>query len=461
MSAYDVVVIGAGPAGMAAAVEARGAGLSVLVLDEAGAPGGQIWRGVEAAGPSRRGVLGGDFAKGADLAAAFRASGADYRPRATVWNISPEKVVDYSAGGGSRQAAAGAVIVATGAVERPVPMAGWLLPGVTTAGASQILLKTSGIVEPDTVFVGSGPLLWLVASQMVAAGVPPKAIVETVPHGRLMAAAKHLPGALKNAAALAKGVRMMWAVKAAGVPVHTGVTDVAIAGATHAEAVTFKGADGAMRIETRHVALHMGVVPNPQITRLLVCDHVFDTAQRAFVPVLDADRMTSRAGVYVAGDGGGILGAAAAVLTGRLAAMGAAEAAGRPVDEGARGAVRAALAKDAAVRPLLETLYAPAEAALAPADDVVVCRCEEVTAGAIRHAARLGAAGPNQVKSYLRAGMGPCQGRVCGMVVAELIAAARGVTPGDVGYYRIRPPLKPLPLSELAELGEAEPVAAQ
>ncbi|WP_108661759.1 NAD(P)/FAD-dependent oxidoreductase [Acuticoccus kandeliae] len=459
MTTTDLVIIGAGPAGMAAAVEARAAGLSVLVLDEAPAPGGQIYRGVEAANAARRTILGKDYVHGADLVAAFRACGATYKSGATVWNVSPEKVVDYSVGTGSLQVEAGAVLVATGAVERATPMKGWLLPGVTTAGAVQILLKASGVIEPDVVFVGSGPLLWLIASQMVAAGAPPKAIVETVPKGRTLAAAKHLPKALAASAYLAKGLQMMRAVKQAGVPIHRGAEGVAIEGESHVEAVTFT-ADGArQRIPTRHVALHQGVVPNQQVTRLLVCEHRYDESQRAFAPVVDADGATSVAGIYVAGDGAGIGGAKAAALAGRLAAMAIAARAGKAVSDAERTKVRTALDKDRAIRPLLEALYAPSAEALAPADDVVVCRCEEVTAGDVRAAARLGAPGPNQVKSYLRAGMGPCQGRVCGLVVAEIIAATRGQSVADVGYYRIRPPLKPLPLAELAALDA--PVAAE
>ncbi|MCF3935203.1 NAD(P)/FAD-dependent oxidoreductase [Acuticoccus sp. M5D2P5] len=459
MTRYDLVVIGAGPAGMAAAIEADKAGLSVLVLDEAPAPGGQIYRAVEATDAARRTILGADYAHGAELAKAFRASGATYRAGASVWNVSPEKVVDYSTGDGSRQVEAGAIIIATGAVERSTPMKGWLLPGVTTAGAMQILLKAHGVVEPDTVFVGSGPLLWLIASQMIAAGAKPKAIVETVPRGRLLAAAKHLPKALKAQNYLAKGFQMMKAVRKAGVPVHRYGEDIVIEGTNHVEAVTFTADGERQRIETRHVALHQGVVPNQQITRLLNCEHRYDTVQRAFAPVLSEDGETTLKGVYVAGDGGGISGARAAALTGRLAAMAAATAAGRSVDGAMVASVRAALGKDRAIRPLLDTLYAPSPEALAPADDVVVCRCEEVTAGDIRAAAKLGAPGPNQVKSYLRAGMGPCQGRVCGLVVAEIMAVTRGESLDAIGYYRIRPPLKPLPLAELAALDE--PIAAE
>jgi bacterioferritin-associated ferredoxin len=103
------------------------------------------------------------------------------------------------------------------------------------------------------------------------------------------------------------------------------------------------------------------------------------------------------------------------------------------------------------VRPLLDALYTPPAAARLPADDVIVCRCEEVTAGDIRRIARQGCMGPNQMKAFSRCGMGPCQGRWCGTTVGELIADAQKRTPADVGYYRVRAPVKPVTISQLAQ----------
>ncbi|MCB8840366.1 NAD(P)/FAD-dependent oxidoreductase [Aurantimonas sp. VKM B-3413] len=456
MRRYDVVVIGAGPAGMACAAEASRAGLSTLVLDEQCRPGGQIYRDIEAADARRRGILGSDYETGADLAAELRASKAEYLPGAVVWNIDSEKQIDFSMDGGSRSVEAGHIVVATGAIERPTPMPGWTLPGVTTVGAAQILLKTSGVVMEDLVLVGSGPLLWLAATQLIAAGAPPKAIVETVPKARYRAAAKHLAKALPGWRYLAKGFAMMRAVKRAGVPVHRAAEEIVIEGETAARTVAFTSGGMRQRIETAHVALHQGVVPNQQITRLINCRHRFDRSQRAFLPVLDAHFETSVPGVFVAGDGAGIGGAKSAAMRGRLVAMRIAEKAGKSVAKG-RETLQAELRRDSAVRPLLEALYAPSEDILSPADGTLVCRCEEITAGQIREAVALGAPGPNQVKSFLRAGMGPCQGRMCGLAVSEIIAAAKGEEPSSVDYYRIRPPLKPLLLSELAAFEAGEP----
>jgi NADPH-dependent 2,4-dienoyl-CoA reductase/sulfur reductase-like enzyme len=162
---------------------------------------------------------------------------------------------------------------------------------------------------------------------------------------------------------------------------------------------------------------------------------------------------TSVAGILVAGDGGGIIGARAAEHAGRIAAAEALRQLGR-LDEAARDRLaepeRTGLAAQLAVRPFLDACFAPPPWVLRPADDVMVCRCEAVRAGAVREVVAQGCLGPNQAKSFLRAGMGACQGRMCGPVVSELIAEARGVGLEEVGYYRIRPPLKPVTVGELA-----------
>ncbi|ESR27390.1 NAD(P)/FAD-dependent oxidoreductase [Lutibaculum baratangense] len=461
MRRVDLAVIGAGPAGMAAAVEARTHGLSVLVVDEQPTPGGQIWRGIEAANAARLQVLGDDYAAGLAAVRAFRDSGADYLPGALAWQIDPEGLIDVSVGGRSRRAAAGAVVVATGAVERPTPLPGWTLPGVMTVGALQILLKTSGLADDEAVLVGSGPLIWLAASQLCEAGRPPRAIVETVPCGRYLGAARHASSLFGASDYVSKGFKMMRRVRAAGVPVYRGASDVRIEGRERVSHVAFRTGRREHRLETACVALHQGVVPNPQVARLMRCAHEWSPAQRCFLPRRDRFMETSVPNFFLAGDGGGIGGAKAAALEGRIAGLRVAEKAGRATGSG-YGEIERALKRDLAVRPLLEHLYAPSPEILQPADATVVCRCEEVTAGDIRHAVSLGAPGPNQLKSFLRCGMGPCQGRVCGLPVVEIVAAGRGVAHDAVGYYGIRPPLKPLTLGEIAAAADdGEELAAE
>jgi bacterioferritin-associated ferredoxin len=165
--------------------------------------------------------------------------------------------------------------------------------------------------------------------------------------------------------------------------------------------------------------------------------------------------MTSSPAISVAGDGAGIGGARAAAIQGKLSALAVLEKLGLGALEHKRGIqknLQLRLSDEMAIRPFLDALYAPPQEILRPVDDVIICRCEDVTAGDIRQYARLGCTGPNQAKAFGRSGMGPCQGRYCGLTVTELLAEATGVTRNDVGYYRLRSPLKPVTLGELASL---------
>jgi len=168
--------------------------------------------------------------------------------------------------------------------------------------------------------------------------------------------------------------------------------------------------------------------------------------------------------VLIAGDGAGIGGAGVAELSGRIAALRAVEDLGRITPEESDRLAAPLLrerARELAVRPFLDAAYPPFAGALAPADSTIICRCEEVTAGDVRGYARLGCLGPNQAKAFGRPGMGPCQGRFCGLSVTALLAQANGQSPDETGYFRIRPPLKPVTLGELAAMdSDAEDTAA-
>jgi len=455
MRHYDLAILGAGPAGMATAATAAEAGLSVCVLDEQPHAGGQIYRDVERVAALRGDILGKDYTRGATLTAGLRHAAITHLSGAVVWAIEHAFRISFTQGGAAAQIAAERVLLATGALERPMPLPGWTLPGVMTAGAGQILLKQSGVLAQSAVLVGSGPLLYLIAAQMVRAGVPPVAMVETQTLDDLIRAARHLGGALRGWRYLLKGARMLAEITSARVPRHTGATGIAIAGESRAEAVTFTSKGRAHRIPCDTVFLHHGVVPNTQAARSLGVSHIWDRAQSCFVPSVDDWGQSDVAGVFIAGDSAGIGGANVAESAGRMTALKVAEELGRlSATERDRQAapLRSARNKDLAARPFLDRAYPPHAAAVAPDDATVICRCEEVTAGDIRRYAALGCLGPNQAKAFGRAGMGPCQGRYCGLSVSVILAQANGLTPDATGYYRIRPPIKPVTLGELASL---------
>jgi NADPH-dependent 2,4-dienoyl-CoA reductase/sulfur reductase-like enzyme len=451
---HDLVIIGAGPAGMAAALTAAALGLKTVLLDEQPAVGGQIYRNITTADPKVAALLGPDYTHGRPLAERLAASGVDLRHSTLVWDVAGDLTVTAQQEGQSFQVRAPQLIAATGAMERPSPIPGWTLPGVMNAGAAQIALKSAGSVPTGpVVLAGAGPLLLLVACQLLDAGVKLAGIVETAPAANRWAALAHLPAALGAPAYLIKGLRMMRRLRSAGVPWFTGATELAVEGQQQAEALRFSAGGRQHRLGASVVLLHHGVIPNTQLTRLLRVEHDWDTTQLAWNPRVDPWGQTSLAGLRVAGDGASIGGALAAEASGALAALGAAHALQRlsAAEREERAApARHALRKQLRIRPFLDALYRPPEWINTPADDTVVCRCEEVTAGRIREMARLGCQGPNQTKFFSRCGMGPCQGRMCGLSVSQILASELGKPVAEVGAYRIRAPLKPIPLASLA-----------
>jgi thioredoxin reductase len=456
----DVAVIGAGPAGLAAATQAANAGLSVVLLDEQDAVGGQIYRAIERSDAQRREILGPDYTAGAALAENFARSSARYVPNASVWQVTRERTVHYLKDGKVASFAAKRVVLATGAMERPFPIPGWTLPGVMTAGAAQILLKSAGEVpEEPPVLVGCGPLLYLLGWQYVRAGVPIRALVDTTRHEDRWRAMRHTVSALRAWPYLSKGLQLMRTLREAGVPMYEAADNLRIEGDRdaegheHAKTLHFTVGDIAHRVDASVILLHQGVVPNTQFTLSLRAKHRWDEAQLCFTPETNAWGETDVEGIFVAGDGSGIGGAQAAALQGHVTGLQVTQQLGM-IDTAKRDAqaapYRRRFADAMRIRPFLDSLYQPRKDNRVPADDVIVCRCEEVTAGQLREFVKLGCLGPNQAKSFGRCGMGPCQGRQCGLTVTEVIADARGVTPESVGYYRIRPPIKPLTLGELA-----------
>jgi NADPH-dependent 2,4-dienoyl-CoA reductase/sulfur reductase-like enzyme len=466
MNETDLLIVGAGPAGMAAAVTACRFGLTVRVIDDQSEPGGQIWRAIETvAATPRLARLGGSYRDGIERVTRFRASGAFYEPESQVWQIEPGFRAFLSRKGRARSVHAKAVILATGAQERPAPFPGWTLPGVLTVGAAQILLKTADCVPEKPVWIaGCGPLPLLYMMQLLAAGGRIAGFLDTTPRGRTGAGLRHLPRALGHARTLAKGLAWSLALRRAGFPIIRHVAHLSAEGDGRLQHLCYRtegGQEGEAAAEV--LLIHEGVVPNIHAPLILGCEVTWHRGQRCLVPVLDAWGETTKHNVFVAGDGAGIGGAEAAEPSGRLAALRVASRLGKLSKQEADTAARrerAALSRALSLRPLLDSLYAPRAAVFAPADETIVCRCEEVSAGELRAQAAQGRPGPNQLKAFTRAGMGPCQGRLCGYAVSHIIASVQQRPIAEVGYYRIRPPLKPVTLGELASLEEREPTSS-
>jgi NADPH-dependent 2,4-dienoyl-CoA reductase/sulfur reductase-like enzyme len=458
---YQLAVIGAGPAGLAAATVAAEQGIEVAVFDEQLAPGGQIYRAMESIPEHRARQLGDEYQRGRKLVGAFRASGAKYYPETQVWSLNGQREIGLVHEGQAYTLTADQVVVASGAIERPVPFPGWTLPGVMNAGAGQILFKAHGIVPGDgVVLAGSGPLLLLLAWQYLHAGVGVEALLDVTPMMNHLYALPKLPRALLAGHYITKGMRYKRDLKRAGISTLHNVRSLRAQGKDTLQAVSFLHNGREQSLETAVLLVHFGVIPHTQLGRVAGCRHVWDDSQLCWRPQLDEWGRTSVDGILIAGDGGGIGGARSAEHAGRLAALQVLYALGA-LDRSARQRLarndRKWMREEWHIRPFLEAFFRISDDMLQVAgDDTLVCRCEEVSAGQIRAAVADGHRGSNQVKFLTRCGMGPCQGRQCAEAVSHIVAAASGKALQDIGHYRQRPPVNPLTLGQLAGLYSEE-----
>lgn len=297
-------------------------------------------------------------------------------------------------------------------------------------------------------FLGTGPLLYLVAWQYAKAGVAVQAVLDTSPLGRRLAALRDLAA---RPVVLARGLRYTAALLRRGIAVRTGVTPIAVKGQDRIAALRWRDGSGREhRTDCDALGLGYGLRSETQLADLAGCRFVFDPIARQFLPELDPDGRSTVPGIYLAGDGAMVRGADAAELAGRLAACAALTDLGLPVEAEEMARLRHALVPMTLFRRGLERGFPwPAHLAAALPDGTIVCRCEAITAGELRRAGRdLDAAEVNRAKAFSRVGMGRCQGRMCGLAAAEILAAVRGEPVEAVGRLRSAAPVKPLPVRE-------------
>lgn len=458
---YQLLIIGAGPAGLAAAVTAAKQGISCTLLDEQAAPGGQIYRSIESVPATRAQVLGTEYQRGKALAAEFRECDADYFPESTVWSLNREREVGVLYKGQNKIISAEQILVASGAYERPVPFPGWTLPGVMQAGAGQVLFKSAGVIPSDgVVLAGSGPLLLLLAWQYMQVGVDIKAMLDVTPLSNPLRAMPKLPRALLAHHYLTKGLVYQRDLKRAGVVTKMGVSNLQAEGDGELQSISYRHLGREHSIETDLLMTHFGVIPHIWLTQAAGCKHRWDSSQQCWRPQHDAWGNTSIEGVLIAGDGAGINGARSAEHAGRLAALQALFSLG-VISQAKRDkqsvTERKQMQAERHIRPFLEAYFAIPQNMLATQDkDTIVCRCEEITAGEIRAAVENAHGDSNQVKYLSRCGMGPCQGRQCANAVAHIVADAGGQAVADSSLFRGRPPVAPLTLAQLASLSEEQ-----
>jgi NADPH-dependent 2,4-dienoyl-CoA reductase/sulfur reductase-like enzyme len=473
----DVIIVGAGPAGMAAATELADAGCSVIVLDMAPAPGGQIYRALETNVAEKNHIvdllaaLGSSYMAGLALIRRFRAATSiDYREQTTVWEVRPDGTVGWLRGKEAGYLRGRHVLLANGAMERPTPFPGWTLPGVMTAGAIQTLLK-AGRLKPTgrIVLAGTGPLILLLADQMRRLGVKPVLIARTDRLSNSIEAARYLcPGALPP---LIKGLRWLAGLRFANVKLVSGTSRLEAEGNSRVETVSYSVGGQRFTIPCDLLVVHDGIVPSIDLAHGAGLALEWDSANASWRPKTAVDGTATAveyAGianqpckVRVTGDAWRIGGADAAIVHGKLAAS----IILADLNKAAAAAIQSAelaVKKAVAARPFLDAAFPPGLSADPLNDDTIVCRCEELTAGVLRAQISAGARDMNLLRAETRCGMGPCQGRNCMITVARLIAEGGAApVPFPLPAFRARPPARPLPLGALANLTGLDPEASR
>ncbi|MFN4099996.1 MAG: NAD(P)/FAD-dependent oxidoreductase [Pararhodobacter sp.] len=442
----DLIVIGAGPAGGNAALAAVRAGLDVLIVDEGVQPGGQVWR---APAPGMTPAPDADFERGASLRQRLQQAAIPIRSETGVWSVAPIE-------GGFEVALAGPegpeliqtrrLLVATGAQERVVPFAGWTLPGVFGLAAATVLLKSSNFLPGRRILVaGQGPLLIAVAAKALKLGKAPVAVVD---YNSRLDWLRSLPGFVRHLPSFRQGLIWQAQLARAGVRVRRQSeilrAEPDATGILGAVTIGPVGGGAPQRVEVDTLLVGNGLVPGDEILRLLGARQRPDPFGGWQVEADETGR-SSVPGLYVAGDCGRIRGALPAADQGERTGTAIAQDAGRAVSAPPRR------------NPALER-FADASCALmrvedrriaALPDDVILCRCEDVTVGAVRAAIADGAQDANQLKHFTRLGMGPCQGRMCGANAAALLRLSPGTRPGG---ERLTPrsPLRPVEIPQMA-----------
>lgn len=444
---HDLVIIGAGPAGGNAALAALGEGLDVLVIDDGVQPGGQVWK---APAPGVRPDADIDTSRGDRLRADMHAAGIPIRTQASVWSVAPADdgfEVALAGDDGPELLRTRRLLVATGAQERVVPFSGWTLPGVFGLAAATLMLKSENFLPGRRIMVaGQGPLLVAVAAKALKLGKPPVAVVDYNGVDKWL---RSVPGFMRHLPSFRQGLTWQARLTLGRVPSFRGHEIVCAepneSGCIGAVRIGRVGGGAERRLEVDTMFVGNGLAPGDEILRLLGVQRVEDPVTGWRIDA-DSDGRCRLPGLYVAGDAGRIRGALSAARQGKHIGQVIARDAGCRTN-----------APEPAPAGWLDR-FADASCALmqvdddriaALQDDVVLCRCEDVTVGTLRAAIRDGAHDANQLKHFTRMGMGPCQGRMCGANAAALLRKYAPLRPGGDSLTP-RSPLHPVEIPQMA-----------
>jgi len=457
-----LVIVGGGPGGLSAAIAAARVGTRVLVIDENLQAGGQIYRQLPSSFEVKEPAgLGPDYADGQALLARVRefSDAVEIWNDALVWSVFESNQLAVARNEELILLDAQAIIVATGAYERPVPVPGWTLPGVMTAGGAQVLLKSQRVRPGRRVLLaGTGPLPLVVANQMLNAGMEVVALAESA---AMLRAWRFLPDLMRQPGLIRQGLSYMYRLKRAGVQMlrsyalrsiqGEGQVTSAVVGPVDSRGRPAPGFEKTFEVDT--VCIGYGLIPSIWLTGMLGCRHVYNPLVGGWVPWFDETMQTDRPGIFVAGDGAGIAGVLSAKMQGTIAGVHAAAHAGSITRDQAVQAALPELRRLESMdrfRRAMDRIYQVYPDLYANVtDDTIVCRCEGITAGEIRSAIRAGTTNLNDIKKRTRSGMGYCQGTNCQPAIAAMLAREFGADPAAIKMVTTRPPARPIPLNLL------------
>jgi len=450
---WDVIVVGAGPAGMSTAMQCAEAGLEVLVLDRQNQAGGQIWKNAASASSEKVQFLGKEYAYGVKIIQQFLHAKLTFISKAQVWYVDGTTLC-ASIQGESHYLMAKTLVLATGAMERPAPVVGWDLPCVMGVGACDLLLKSSGITpKAPIVICGNGPLILPILAHLCHLKVPIAGLILTGNmHKNAWNAFLNSPKILARPLYFINGMSYFLQTILKKIPKFFNAQHVAITEDDVAK-ISFISGGKTHSLQAQTVLLHEGIISESLITRLADCRHVWDAKNRYWHAEANAWGETNVNGVYIAGDVAGVSGAEAALAKGHIVGIDICAKLGKykqsERDAKAKKHQRT-LMRCRWMQDFTDALFTPNPAALIPADDTIVCRCEEITAKEIKDIVLNGGYSLDFVKAQCRSGMGLCQGCMCSSIVANIIAEVHGIPLESLNPYKARPPLFPVEIDELA-----------
>ena len=449
----DVLVVGGGAGGLAAAVAARAEGARVTVLDEMPVPGGQYYKQA-AVGPP----LDGQQAEGAALVAEARSSGAEIVAGAEVWGAFEGLLFLAEVDGAPLIARPRTAIIATGACERPSIVPGWTLPGVMTTGAAQSLWRRYRTLPGRRVALcGSGPLNLQVALELAAGGADVALVAEAAPTP-LARPFEALRMAVAGPSLTGKGIAMLRGLRRRRIPVRYETSLGRIDAEGGGLAATFRHRSGREhRVVVDAVCMNVGFEPQNEILRLLGARMRYDPSFGHLRCERSETLETTVPGLFAVGDCAGLGGAPAARTEGRIAGRAAAALAAGRGDTRVSGADRRELRRHRRFQGRLWRLHdvAPRPLLSLSQDETIVCRCEEVSLARLKRALDENPGHAGDLKRGTRLGMGRCQGRYCGPAAVRLLAGLTGEPVSDESHFAPRVPIKPVRVATILATWEA------